>query len=521
MTDMDPMPGQVIASRATSLERVSPEERGSTGLLKVVARNATYVLASQVIIKILALIFNVYIVRRLGSVHYGRYAAAQAYVSMFAILTDLGLSPFSVREIARNRARGATLIPNVMALRAILSTVAIMGITLSAWLLGKKPDMVFGIFVASCGLLLYAFQGPLENALIAHERLDLTSTFMVLNQFTFMATGALLLLSGRGYVGLLFASLLGILAHLLASAATSKRALGLRFGRVAPQQWVPLIKSGLPFGISGLAGELSRRFDTVFMSFVLAEAAVGWYNVPYQLVLMTLVLAQSVAVSMYPSLVRQYDSGRGSIRDTVQRAIRYLLMLSLPLAVGGAILADRVILVLYGHEFAPAIGVMRILVWGLPLMFVAEILGRTSSTMHLERRCARIDVVNALVRVPLVIILVPRVGITGAAVAMVATWILWVAQASIIIGWALLFEGNVRPLLRVAAAGALLGAIIWPLSHVSWLTVLGGKLELLFLVGAGALVYGAGVLLFGAVSHSEVARVHSTLRQRLDRLLEP
>ena len=484
-------------------------------VIQVVARNTAFMLSGQILLKILALAFNVYVVRRLGDAHFGRYSAALAYVAIFAMFTDLGTSSLSVREMARKEENITWMVPDIMALRAVLSLAAIAVITLSAWLLNKTPDMVLGIFIASCGLLLYAFQGPLDCVMIARERLDFSSVFGLLNQTVFIVLGTALLLAGVGYVGLLLASLGGVFVMGLASAYVVKRVLRLHFERPNPRHWWPLLQVSFPFGLMGLISNFVRRFDTVFMSFVLTDAAVGWYNVPYNLVLMMLLLAQSLAISMYPTLVREYDSGHGSIQGTVQRALRYLLLLSLPIAVGGMVLADRIIVLLYGQEFLSAIPVMRILVWALPAMFLSEILGRASSTMHLEKRMARIAIFEAVVTVGLNVLLISEFGVVGAAIAAVVTGVLSIVLSSVIIGPAMLWKGNLGPMMRVMGAGVLMGFVVWQLRDAYFLATLDEKVALLLTIGAGAVVYSVAVFVLGAVSPSETRYVCDVIRRKL------
>jgi O-antigen/teichoic acid export membrane protein len=466
-------------------------------VIRVVARNTAFMLGGQILIKMFAFVFNVYVVRRLGDVHFGRYSAALAYVAIFAMLTDLGMSQLSVREMARKQENIAWMVPDTVVLRAVLSLAAIVGITLSAWLLGKTPDMVLGIFIASCGLLLYAFQGPLDNVMIAQERLDFSSVSRLSNQMVFIILGTILFVMG------------------LASFYVVRQVLRLHFEWPNPHHWWPLLQASFPFGIIGAIEVFTRRFDTVFMSFVLTDAAVGWYNVSYNLILMMTLLAQSLAISMYPTLVKAYDSGRGSIQDIVQRALRYLLLLSLPIAVGGMLLADRIIILLYGQEFANAIPVMRILMWALPSMFLTEILGYALLTMHLEKKGVRIEIINALISIILNVTLIPRLGVIGAAITMVVTRLISIVLASMVIGPLMLFKGNIGPLLRVVGAGALMGGVVWLLRDAFFLVVLDDKIALLLMIGAGAVVYGVATLLLGAISPGEARYIYGVGRRRL------
>jgi O-antigen/teichoic acid export membrane protein len=497
---------------ALPVEAGAPARRAA---LSTVARNTVAMLAGQVIIKLLAFVFNVYVVRRLGATDYGAYGAALAFVTIFAMLTEWGTSALSVREMARRPEAIPTLVPDIMSLRAVLSVAVSLLVTGLAWLLGKSPDMVLGIFIASLTLWLYAYQGPLDALMIARERLDFSSSFNLLNQVVFITLGTLALVLGWGYLGLLGAALLGVLAMGLASHYVARRILKLHFEPPDPRRWPALLRDSLPFGVIGAITQFSQNFGVVFMSFTLTLAAVGWYNVPFNLIITLLLLAQSLALSIYPTMVKEYDSSRGSIRDTVQRAIRFLLLVSLPLAIGGMLLADRIVLVLYSEQYAPSILVMQIMVWALPFMFLAEIVGRAASTMHLERKAAVLYLVHAAITVGVNLALIPLWGNVGATVAMVISHALNVTLAVLLIGPRFILQGMEGALARVLATGALMGGVVWWLRQAPFLASLGEKVALLVVIAAGAVVYGLAALALRAITPGEIKYLTGAIQSRL------
>jgi len=440
-----------------------------------------------------------------------------AYAYIVAMFTELGTASYSVREMARKPETMVWMVSDVVAVRVILSVVVITGITGAAAWFGRPPQMVFGTFLASLSFFLYAFQGPLDGVMISQERVDFSSLSNLFNQTVWMVLGTIALLTGMGYIGLLFANLGGILAAWIASHYLVKRVMGLDFGKADPRRWWGLLKASFPFGAMGITTELGRRFDTVFMSFVLIYAAVGWYNVPYNLILNLLLVAQSLALSIYPSMVKQYDSGRGSIRDTVQRSVRYLLLVSLPVAVGGMLLARRIVLLLYGDKFGPSIQILQILVWGLPALFLAEILGRVVITLHQEKKAAWMVLLNVIFTVGLDVWLIPRWGAPGAAVVMVISSWCNVMLALLIMGPRLLFRDNVKRLLAVVGAGGVMGAGVWLLDGAPFLARLDGKIMLLLAVGAGALIYCGAALALGAVTYGELRYLVDALWRRINR----
>jgi O-antigen/teichoic acid export membrane protein len=314
----------------------------------------------------------------------------------------------------------------------------------------------------------------------------------------------LLLIGGMGFIGLILASLAGVAVTALLAGWTLWGKLGVKQLTLSAHLWPEILLSALPFGVSSLAGAFLQRFDTVLMSIVLTDAAVGWYNAPYSLIMMMLLLAQSMAIAIYPSMVRGYQVDRDSLSGVVGRSIRYLLLISLPIAVGGTILADRIVLWLYTKDFAPSIPVLRIALWALPSLFLLEILGRVANTLHLERPAAKINIVNAVITVLLNLILVPTMGVVGGALALVVGRAIRLLQFCLLVGNGLLVGREWKPLLKVIVAVGLMGMAIFFLR----------ELPLIPCVGISAGLYGGLVLGLRAVNVRELRYLGTALIRR-------
>jgi O-antigen/teichoic acid export membrane protein len=496
-----------IASLPTAVTSASEAKQSHHSLASIVARNAAFVLGAQVMLKILAFLFNVYVVRRLGAVHFGRYSVVIAYVTIFAVFTDLGMAPYSVREMAEDHRRTSWLLPNIIAIRLVLSLVIILIAPLSAHWLGKNQGMVLGIFIASMGQFIYAFQGPLDSVLTARERLDYTAILSIVNQSVFWGLGVLLLVSGMGFIGLIIASLIGVAVVALLSGWVLFRRLGVGRLVLSIQRWPHLLKAALPFGVSSIAYAFMQRFDTVLMSFVLTDAAVGWYNVPYTLINMMLLAAQSIAIAMYPSMVRRHKIEPGSLHTVAFQSIKYLLIICLPIAVGGTVLADRIITFLYTDEFAPSIPVLRLILWALPSLFLLELLGRVADTLHLERSAARINTINTVITVLLNVVLVPTLGLMGAALALVSGRAIRLVQFWLLIGNGRLVGQRWHPLLRVALATGLMGAGVFFLRESN----------LFLAIGSGAALYVVLLIVLRAVERREWQQLVALVFRRTQR----
>ena len=473
-------------------------------LTTVVARNSAFVLGSQIAIKILAFLFNVFIVRRLGDVHFGKYAAVVAYIQMFAIFSDLGMAPYALREIARDRKSIYWLLPNLVTLRLILSSLVVAGVTTGVYLLGKDPSFVLGVFIAGCSLFIYSFQGPLDTTLMAWERLDLSAKYTLVNQLVFWTVGALLLLAGGGYIGLLMAMLLGVTSVALLSGRTVAREVKFGDLKVDWRRWRPLLLAGLPFGVSGISFVLESNFDIAFMSFALTDAVVGWYAVAYTLAVVMMPVAQSVCQSMYPTLVREHALGVNPIGPVIAKTLKYLLLLALPVAVGGTLVSDKLIRLLYTDQFAVSGLIFALLIWDLPAFFITELTGPTCLVLGLEKEVARVNMFNAIIHVALDIVLIPTLGVMGAAIAEVGARWLRVALHWRLLGTDRLTGGRWLPLIRVILSALSMGAVVFLLRDM----------HLFIMVGVGALAYLVLILVTRAVEPQEIRQILRMISRR-------
>ncbi len=412
-----------------------------TGLGTIVARNSLFSLAGQVAVKLLSFAFTVFVVRRLGDATFGRYSTALAYVYLFAIFSDLGLGTYMVREIARDRSRLADLLSNVIVLRLILSVGTVALIVGSAAASGRPGDVLVGVFVASCMLFAFAIQGPLDSVLIGRERLDYSAVFSVVTQLVFVGLGTLVLLRGLSYVWLLAAQLCSVLTAAALSVVVVRRLStdgGRRtedgspppfvLSRPSPRKWPGLVRAALPFGVIGFTIGLSYHLDTVLLSTYRSDAEVGWYRAAYNLIFTLTMISHAICLSLYPSLMRQRASMSQGLVRAYERALQYLFMLSIPIAVGTTVLAGPIILNLYREGLAPAIVPLRILIWVLPLLFLSEFLGYIVIIADREQRAARALIVSTTCNVLLNLLLIPRFGYLAASVVTVITEAVLVGQ---------------------------------------------------------------------------------------------
>lgn len=470
-------------------------------LSRTILRNSAFGLAAQIAIKILSFAFTILIIRNLGANDFGQYAAVIGFGTVFLFIADLGLAPYTVREVARLRDKPEgpeqirALFADLLALRLILGLLSGLMVISAAVLTGRPSLMIGAIALNSITVLIYAIHGSSEALLSGYERLDLTSGVRVVNQLVFVIVGALALWLGFGYYGLIIATMIGV-AVMTLLVVRAVLALGVRPSYMTPSRWLPLLRAAFPFGVIGLTLGLSYRFDTVLLNIYSGDIPTGHYNAAYNLIFALVTLSNVFNTALYPSLSRQAVRDPSSLPLVYERLLRYLLIVALPLAVGGFLLAKPLVALLFGAEYGPTAPLLAILIWVLPLMFLTEFLGYVVVIAGREARVARAVIMSSSVNIIANLLFIPLYGVWAAAIITVVTELVLLSQ----------YLWMLRDMLGQLRWGAVLRTLL-ALSAMALLVWLARDWPVLLTIALGGGLYGTILLALRVVGPDEVAFV--------------
>jgi O-antigen/teichoic acid export membrane protein len=174
-----------------------------------------------------------------------------------------------------------------------------------------------------------------------------------------------------------------------------------------------------------------------------------------------------VSHTLYPIFAGLAARGEfGELRVVLQRYLRFLLALALPLGVGGSILAPKLIALLAGPEFAASAPVLAILVWAPAVLFV-YIVANSLVISQLTKWAVLITGVNVLVNTLGNLLLLPHYGIKAAAIMTVVSELLQAGFYFYFVRVKITKFSFFGFLWRPALASAVMGFVLWPLAQRS------------------------------------------------------
>jgi O-antigen/teichoic acid export membrane protein len=242
--------------------------------------------------------------------------------------------------------------------------------------------------------------------------------------------------------------------------------------------------------------------DTILIGFFLSNADVGIYRTAFQLTSVATFVTLAFHTVLYPKISNWGTQGHiAEIEQSLARAWTYSLFLAIPTCVGGWILGDKLLYYLYGASFvegAPALFFLLL----VQVVNVFMYLGTMSLTaLNRPKDAFLVTLVAATANIVLDIVLIPVMGITGAAIATLIALTLNAVGALFLLSRVISIKFEYNPVKNIIYASSLMGVFLLciyfllPLTHV--IAVVG-------VVIIGALVYFFVLLKLDRRMHDEL-----------------
>jgi len=308
--------------------------------------------------------------RTLGEARFGRFAFASSLAVVLAFATDLGLTIWTTRALARRGEATGPLLATGLRMRLAASAVvmaAFAGVALAV------EDRGLAVAVLALGAAALA-RGLCDHARAvfrANERLGdegkLNTAIAVLG----MGGGIAGLLAGAGGIAALA---LGILAGTLAGAAYGFLLLGRNYGPWAgPADWTlarRMLREAAPFYLAGAFTLVYARADVLLLKLRSFDTEVGAYRAAGQLVEVVKQLPVLLMTATFPQLARGFHESRAALIRTERAIMGLLLGSGVLLGAALALAADPIIMLPFGADFGRAVPALRTLALAVPLQFV-------------------------------------------------------------------------------------------------------------------------------------------------------
>lgn len=410
----------------------------SDARLSEILTGSVWALSARILATVLSLATSIIIARCYGAEVMGIVAVLNSFLVLTGIFTVLGTNTAILRLIPEFLSKYSPLAAFqayrktrcfVSGLSLVAGVLLFLGAGVVAETVFSKPHLRYYFSLAALFLVFQSLMS-LNTQAVRGVRLIRAFAFMQLlpslAKLVILVPVTIFLFHPDNPV---YAMLVSLAVTALAGNWIMDRTFRKRISPDDEPHPIPLdyiLRISLPMLMSAGMFFLLRQIGVIMLGIYRPDAEVGYFSAAVKLSALTVFVLQAINSMVAPNFSELYHAGKmEELFYVARKSAKLIFWATFPILVLLIVLGKPLLLLLFGLDFTAAYGVMVILVAG---QFVNGICGATGSFMNMtghQKVLRNIITAAAVLCIALNFILIPILGMAGAAVSATIGILLW------------------------------------------------------------------------------------------------
>lgn len=448
--------------------------------------------------------------KSLGAGAYGTWSQIEVTISLLMPLALLQLGFAMTRFLAAETDKAKINRGFFSILAAVSLTSALLSILM--FILARPFAMVLLggadaqplVELAASLIFLTTLDQVIVEYFVAFRQMGKFSIFSVTKTVGELALVGYLVATGFGLYGAITALLIIRVSLFIIGFLFVKRQTQFAIPSLAIMK--PYLAFSLPLLPYSLCQWMINLGDRYVIGYFLGAASVGLYAAPYSLALSISLFWFPFSISLFPAMTQLYQNNKiQEIRTHLKYSLKFFLAFAIPAIFGLSVLSRSLLTTLATSEFIEGYLIVPIIGLATALFCSSYPFSHILMLFKETRIVALIFGGSALLNLAVNIILVPQIGILGAAISTLLTFMIHLIVLSVISNRRLPFDIDVRFIIKSILSSAIMGSVIWNLN-------LTGVIGILIAIAAGAAIYFGMIILLKGFTKNEYSFLKSALR---------
>ncbi|MBN1351291.1 flippase [candidate division KSB1 bacterium] len=466
----------------------------------LIAKNASILLVTDVVSKALLTVLTIVIGRKLGASDLGLLKYAIAFAGMFSFLPNAGFKQYINREVSKFPEKSGVYFSNLAGIKLILSLITFLIIYLSAFATHVTHEEFLILCIAAWIMLLDSFIQFYTAFFRGFQKSQYEALVIISQNFLVASTGIVIVVMGYGLLLMMIVRLAITVTMVIAGFLLLKSRIIHPPFTINFEFCRKLVRSAIPFTILTILVVINAHIGIVLLKNFKGTDYTGFYGAALSLCGIFQFIPQSVAGAILPAMARYAkEKNTKGLQEIFSRSIKYLLILVFPIAAGTTLLADKLILMIYGELFVQSILTLRILIWIVVLSFTNSIFNVAFASIDLEKKFVRVQIMGTVSNISLCIVLIPIFAHNGVAAAAIVSQLMVFIVSSF-------YLSRLYEQVKFSAFG-------WKVLAAAVVMVVGisltSSLHLFFNIGLAIPVYACSLFLFKVFDAQEIDMLKS------------
>jgi O-antigen/teichoic acid export membrane protein len=388
----------------------------------------------KIIGSFLGYLFLLLVTKTSGAEAWGIFALCMALLNITSILSRFGVDTSLLRFVAQLKGKTEEVkgvyfqgISLVLFLSILFSVLLFFFSDIVAELVFRKPHLTPYFKIISFALVPFSIIHINVQTLRGLKKIKEFAFFQHVSKFLFAIIFFFLLTKFYNFhqfsvpvYAFTFAVVLVMIVSLL---YIFKKFKGIQSKRIFTNK--EIIKTSFPMMLSSSVLLLMAWSDTIMIGIFKTEADVGVYNVALKLAMITGIVLGAVNSIVAPKLSETFNNNKMvEFRKLIKQSTRIIFFSTLPILII-LLLFPEFLLSFFGTEFIVAKTTLLILLIGQIVNAMSGSVGFILQMTGKEKVYQNILLLALVFNIALNIILIPKFGIEGAAIASAFSLLLW------------------------------------------------------------------------------------------------
>ncbi|MDA1586594.1 flippase [Bacillus cereus group sp. TH230-1LC] len=391
-----------------------------------VINNFSWLVGEKIFTMIIGVLVTALIARYFGPEEYGKFNYALAVVSIFTVISVLGLETLTVKSIVDNKYDEGTILCTSLFLR-LIGGVMLTGIACLTISIIQPDDKALHIlvFLMSFTMILKSFE-VIEYWIQANQKGKISSTIRI-GAYVFGSMLKVLLIIFEGglftfaiiySIDALVVGLALMIAYFKIREKISPWTFSIKYAKeILSKSWYLII--------SGFMVTMYMRVDQIMLGSMLQnKTELGLYSAAVKIAEMWYFVPMAVIASFNPVIMKNKKLSESSYYRSVQTLYNLVAWLGLIFGVIILIFAKPIVSLLYGPDYINASNILAISIWG----GIFAMLGSARSSWLICENLQKYSMVyifaGCITNIILNFFLIPSLQGYGAAIATLISQIL-------------------------------------------------------------------------------------------------
>jgi O-antigen/teichoic acid export membrane protein len=384
-------------------------------VLKTIFRNSSYLLISQLFVKVFAFGYAIFLAGNIGAADFGTYSAALSIFGLMSLFSDLGINRVLTRDIARDESELPKLFSTALLLRAFSAAVSFLALTTFFYLTDPSNLRFQLTTIALLSLVPQSIALSVDAILIALKRVSYSALgFFLFNMVSFLV-GSVLIFLGYGVYGAISAFLVGQLFYAVFLIYLLSGSKKINFKPFDLSTAKTLLMKSWPYGVLSAIGFASFRLDTVLLSYMRGGAETGIYSLAFRFLEAATIIPVAFGTVLYP-VFSEHAKDAGNTRKLFNHSLIIGFCTGILVLISVSIIVPLFLNRLLPESFFGSSSALVILSLAIPFIFMHIPMGQLLlSREGMLKKILFLYGFIFLVNIILMLAVIPQYGYIGAA----------------------------------------------------------------------------------------------------------